>query len=234
MQSLNLPAAGHLPTCCIHPAHHSVAQTPLHLTDQPYIPSFFALFYLRPSPDGIGSLPLLRSLTAEGNQLQSIPDSLCKLPKLQTLNLARNQLTQLPAAIGDLPDLSILNVASNHLEALPTSWTRLSKLATLDGSHNAIAALQSSVSRLGQLSDLNLSANKLVAIPQALASCPKLKVGQRRGAWVLRRTRTNTYTHDTVCTCSTWLCVLAITVSAFWWVTKHAGALWVTRQVCAA
>jgi Leucine-rich repeat (LRR) protein len=49
-------------------------------------------------------------------------------------------------------------------------------LATLDGSHNAIAALQSSVSRLGQLSDLNLSANKLVAIPQALASCPKLKV----------------------------------------------------------
>lgn len=47
-------------------------------------------------PQGLGGLPLLRTIILEGNLLQELPLDLFRLPRLHTLNASHNQLTALP------------------------------------------------------------------------------------------------------------------------------------------
>jgi len=47
-------------------------------------------------PQGLGGLPLLRTIILEGNLLEQLPPDLFRLPRLHTLNASHNQLTSLP------------------------------------------------------------------------------------------------------------------------------------------
>lgn len=62
---------------------------------------------LRALPEGLGGLPLLRTIILEGNLLSQLPADLFKLPRLHTLNASHNQLTA-------LPDQELLAAAELH------------------------------------------------------------------------------------------------------------------------
>jgi Leucine-rich repeat (LRR) protein len=47
-------------------------------------------------PEGLGGLPLLRTIILEGNALETLPASLFRLPRLHTLNASHNRLVSLP------------------------------------------------------------------------------------------------------------------------------------------
>jgi Leucine-rich repeat (LRR) protein len=67
-------------------------------------------------PQGLGGLPLLRTIILEGNLLQELPVDLFKLPRLHTLNASHNQLTA-------LPDKELL--AASELHYLDVRWGML-------------------------------------------------------------------------------------------------------------
>eukprot|EP00775_Hariotina_reticulata_P002001 gene2001-2323_t len=121
-------------------------------------------------PDGIGSLPLLRTLIGKVNK-----PVLCK-PELHTLNVSKNKLTELPDALVGAGELHVLNVGFNQLQELPGCLVKLPKLSSLIASHNSITQLPMGISKLSLLTDLQMSHCSLTAVPQELADAPKLKV----------------------------------------------------------
>lgn len=65
------------------------------------------LQHTRSLPQGLGGLPLLRTIILEGNCLQQLPPDLFKAPRLHTLNVSHNQLAA-------LPDTELLAAAELH------------------------------------------------------------------------------------------------------------------------
>jgi len=77
------------------------------------------------------SLPELRALELQDNNLLELPATLGSLSHLQTLNVGGNSLQNLPDEIGSLKELEVLVTAGNPLVSLPSALETL-PLKTLD------------------------------------------------------------------------------------------------------
>ena len=60
-------------------------------------------------------LPVLITLTAEGNQISAVPEGIIDLPNLKNVELSRNDIRQFDERIGFMDSLSVFRIANNPL-----------------------------------------------------------------------------------------------------------------------
>ena len=144
------------------------------------------------------TLPNIRTLSANGNQieivptgfwhfrniqeihlnencLEELPDSLCLLKCLKVLKLTGNNLRSLPENFGELSSLEVLNIDENSLVKIPHTFSLLTKLETFEANNNLIFSLPEDIGKLVSLKILNLSNNKIEELPESLGDLPALQ-----------------------------------------------------------
>lgn len=96
-----------------------------------------ACSHLDLSSNGISSLPVcslpaLRTLQLEHNQLQALPDSWAGFGALVRLDVSHNDLAELPASLARLPALQRLIASNNRLLEVPVDLGLMRTLKELD------------------------------------------------------------------------------------------------------
>ncbi|KAH1019185.1 hypothetical protein HUJ04_009039 [Dendroctonus ponderosae] len=127
--------------------------------------------------DAFESLPNLRSLRIDGNDLRRIPaQSLAALTRLEVFELDDNYLTQIPLAITKLPDLQELILSdAKELSTFPhLNGTSALEVLRLDraGLNHVPASL---CTFCPKLKSLDIKSNKLEVVPQ-LNNCREIRV----------------------------------------------------------
>ena len=131
-------------------------------------------------PAGVGNLPNLQSLEAEGNALSgALPRELGRLANLRVLRLGLNQLSgSPPKELGGLVRLQTLSLPFNHLSGtLAPELGALAELQVLDLSINQLTgAIPLQLGNLRVLTYLDLSGNRLTGpIPAELGHLAALR-----------------------------------------------------------
>jgi adenylate cyclase len=67
------------------------------------------------SPDTLGDLGWLETLSVSDNKLDALPSSIDRLQKLEVLDAHNNSLTELPQTLWNCASLTKINVTSNFL-----------------------------------------------------------------------------------------------------------------------
>jgi Leucine-rich repeat (LRR) protein len=122
------------------------------------------------------SLPSLRVLLLDRNDLDHVPEELAALAALERLSLAHNRLRALPHALGSLRSLRVLHVQGNQLEELPPALGECAALEELDASSNKLTALPPALGSLRSLKTLVLDRNAIGAVPaEVFRGCLELR-----------------------------------------------------------
>ncbi|WP_343564051.1 hypothetical protein [Sphingobacterium sp.] len=143
----------------------------------------------------------LKTLSLEGNRLQSLPESIFKLTALENFNCS-NPLTELPQSFAQLKNLKQLALDKHMftafpkeifslnrlsmlylsgkidnqpgLKELPDLFQQLPELVELSVQNGALSSLPKSMATLRKLEHANFSHNQFTSFPYVLASNPNL------------------------------------------------------------
>lgn len=127
-------------------------------------------------PETVLELTLLTELRLSRNQIAQVPDKLAQsLPLLRTLCLDRNQLESLPA-LDKLPSLQTLQIRQNKLRLLPPLPPNLKLLcASSNLLDNIDVDDNPTFASCRELTHVYLNCNKLTTVPNFLMMLPNLK-----------------------------------------------------------
>eukprot|EP01112_Ceratiomyxa_fruticulosa_P011838 TRINITY_DN324_c0_g3_i1.p1 TRINITY_DN324_c0_g3~~TRINITY_DN324_c0_g3_i1.p1 ORF type:complete len:768 (+),score=115.97 TRINITY_DN324_c0_g3_i1:217-2520(+) len=119
----------------------------------------------------------LKSLCINNNKLEFLPESLGSLTLLRRLSAHCNRLREIPSSIGNLTLLKALSLYSNSLSSLPSSLVHLKRLHTLELGSNVLIQLPYNVSCMQGLRRVELQDNSFSTLEalQGLASISSLK-----------------------------------------------------------
>jgi internalin A len=127
-------------------------------------------------PPLVFSMPWLRSLNLEANNLSRVPDDIALLRNLEELDLWRGKTRiSISEHIGDLSELRNLSVGPGSPD-LPSSIGRCKKLSRLAIGNNRLRTLPDWLARLSDLEVLQVWSNELEALPDMWADLPRLRV----------------------------------------------------------
>ncbi|XP_041363657.1 leucine-rich repeat protein soc-2-like [Gigantopelta aegis] len=126
-------------------------------------------------PTGFWHFRTIQEIHLNENCLEELPDSLCLLKSLRVLKLTGNNLKSLPENIGELSSLEVLNIDENSLVKIPQTFSLLTKLEILEANNNMITCLPKDVGNLVSLKTLNLSSNEIKELPESLGDLPALQ-----------------------------------------------------------
>jgi internalin A len=126
-----------------------------------------------PLPDPILQLTSLEELRLSNNQITSLPETIAdSLPNLRVLSLDRNNLTSVPDRLQDLAGLQTLLLRHNQLTELPSGLPgpRMTALRLLHVSSNLLTTLPDSLAECPQLTHVYANGNQIRNLPSNLLS----------------------------------------------------------------
>lgn len=138
--------------------------------------------YLNASNNKIDSIhvlsPLcnLKVLNVAHCEIKQVPPMLLSsLPNLRALVINNNQLKSFPRT-SKKHELRTLVISHNEIDSL-TGISQFSMLEKLSASNNSIRAIpESEIKELKQLQELRLAHNKIITIPSSISECVQLKI----------------------------------------------------------
>ncbi|KAF4322181.1 hypothetical protein BBO99_00002079 [Phytophthora kernoviae] len=187
---------GVLPADLVSQGQFNFGETLLHLN--------LSSNQFRVLPAEIGELKLLKTLTVESNELQSLHPSIAGLPHLELLRLQKNQLsaesiseflhnstalgrslkeldlrnnclTSMPLELCQLHSLETLLLAFNRIETLEQfPWSQLTNVSLISISNNKLRSL-GRIYDAPLLASLSFENNNLTKVPCELGLCPNLR-----------------------------------------------------------
>ncbi|RLN63819.1 hypothetical protein BBJ29_006897 [Phytophthora kernoviae] len=187
---------GVLPADLVSQGQFNFGETLLHLN--------LSSNQFRVLPAEIGELKLLKTLTVESNELQSLHPSIAGLPHLGLLRLQKNQLsaesiseflhnstalgrslkeldlrnnclTSMPLELCQLHSLETLLLAFNRIETLEQfPWSQLTNVSLISISNNKLRSL-GRIYDAPLLASLSFENNNLTKVPCELGLCPNLR-----------------------------------------------------------